>query len=94
MSIGRLKKVGKLRYPTVRRSTDILQPESGDVDYSEALKDVDKEKARTIAETEDISQKLIKDNEEREKLKKKKRDAGVEENEENEEDDIHIDIRV
>ncbi len=92
MSIGRLRKVGKMRYPTVRRSTDILQPESGDVDYSEALKEVDKEKARAIAETEDISQKLIKDNEEREKFKKKKQDADDDENEEDEE--FHIDIQA
>lgn len=93
MSIGEIRKVGKMRFPTIRRSTDILQPESGDVDFSEALKDFDKEKARSISETEDISQKLIKDNEERENLKKKKE----EENPENQDEDdeiTHIDVQA
>ena len=39
MSSFGIKKIGKTRFPTIRRSTDILQPESGDVDFSENLKE-------------------------------------------------------
>jgi hypothetical protein len=92
MSIGGMKRVGKIRFPTIRRSTDILQPESGDVDFSEALKEFDEDKSRSVSETEETTQKLIKDNEEREQPKKQN-DKGEEEKEEDEET-IHIDIRA
>ncbi len=93
MAIGVIRKVGKMRFPTIRRSTDILQPESGDVDFSEELKGFDKEQARSIAETEDVSQKLIKDNEERENLKKNKEEENTE-NQDEDDEITHIDVQA
>lgn len=92
MSIGGLRKVGKIRFPTIRRSTDILQPESGEVDFSEALKEFDKEKARSIAETENIERKLIKDHEESERHKKKENESEIESEEQ--EEIQHIDVQA
>jgi chromosome condensin MukBEF MukE localization factor len=92
MSIGGLRKVGKIRFPTIRRSTDVLQPERGDVDFSEALKDFDKDRARAISETEESSQKLIKDNEESSKQKKHKKQK--DNDEEKHETTNHIDLQA
>jgi len=93
MSIGGLRKVGKIRFPTIRRSTDVLQPERGDVDFSEALKDFDKDRARSITETEEASRKLIKDNEENSKQKKHKKKK-KDNNDEEDNNSPHIDIQA
>jgi len=92
MSIGGMRKVGKVRFPTIRRSTDILQPESGDVDFSEALKEFDEDRTRSVAETEETSRKLIKDDERREQPKKQKEQENN--NKEEEEELTHIDIKA
>ena len=98
MAIGGMKKVGRTRFPTIRRSTDILQPEMGEADFSETMKTYDEEQSRSISETETVEQKLVRENEEREQQKKKKQQQQqLDEEAEAEVDEegiLRIDIRV
>ncbi len=96
--VGRVRKPGSSPFPTIRRSVDPLQPESGEIEFSEELKNFDETSMRTVQETEKVINSRIEDNDKEKKLKKrfKKREKKREEQESEElqEEGSIVDIEV
>jgi len=97
--VGRVRKPGSSPFPTIRKSVDPLQPESGEIEFSEELKKFDETSMRTVQETEKAINSRIEDNDREKKLKKrfkkKKRNEKEEESEEElEEEGSIVDIEV
>jgi len=94
--VGRVRKPGSSPFPTIRKSVDPLQPESGEIEFSEELKNFDETTIRTVQETEKTLNSRIEENDREKKLKKKpqKRKKKEKDKHEAREEGALIDIEV
>lgn len=97
--IGRVRKPGSSPFPTIRKSVDPLQPESGEIEFSEELKNFDETSMRTVQETEKAINSRIEDNDKEKKLKKRFEKREKKKQEQESEEDLQeegsiVDIEV
>lgn len=93
--VGRLRRRGGAIFPSVRKSADPFQPESGEMDFSQELAEFDALASTSIREPEAAEQAVIREENRRRqfKYKKRKRKKDEEENSEAEEE-ILIDVQA
>ncbi len=71
--IGKVSRRGRYSFPTIRKSSDILQPESGDLDFAKELDEYNESNTSIIKETENPGHPSIKDKKEQKHFKKRRR---------------------
>lgn len=67
--IGKIDRVGGRRlFPSRRRSSDPLQPQSGDSDFSAELESLDEAQAEAVQSTEKTEQSIVRDDAQRQRI--------------------------
>lgn len=79
--IGKVSRRGRYSFPTIRKSSDILQPESGDLDFAKELDEYNESNTQLVKEAENPGHPSIKDKKEQKHFKKKKKPQEEEEEE-------------
>lgn len=94
--VGRIKKRGESPFPSVRKSADPLQPEQGEVEFTQDLDEYLEATNKSVKETEKAEQLLIQDNDnkkegpKKEGKKKRKKRPNPSEEPEKEDDGLEL----
>ncbi len=67
--IGKIDRIGNRRiFPSRRRSSDPLQPQSGDSDFSAELESLDEAQSEAVQSTEKTDQSIVRDDARRQRV--------------------------
>ncbi len=93
--VGKLRRSGGSSLPTVRKSPDPMQPEMGEMDFSQDLVEHEAQMASSISETEKAEQAAIREENRRKQYRRRKKREKDEEEEDQEtpkEQDSFVDV--
>ncbi len=86
---GGIKRLGKARFPTIRRSTDITQPEAAEAIFTQEIDEYLSDRERAIKETEEATKKNVDpDAEEERNMQNQEKEFKKKEKEEIEEKEL------
>ena len=93
--VGRLRRRGGAIFPSVRKSADPFQPESGEMDFSQELAEFDALASTSVREPEATEETVVRDENRRQQFKYRKRKRKKDEDENPEaEEEILIDVQA
>lgn len=92
--VGRLKRSGGSRFPSVRKSADPFQPEMGEMDFTQDVEEFDNVYSTAVSETEKTEQSVIHEEDRRKHYKYRKRKRKKDEEDNEEPEDNFIDLQA
>ncbi len=71
--VGKLKRAGVRKFPSVRKTADPMQPELGELDFAEDMVQFEQETARQVSGTSQTDEAVINEEERRKQYRMRKK---------------------
>jgi len=91
--VGKLKRYGQSKFPSVRKSSDPLTPEMGEINFSEEVAEFDALYSTSVQEPEKTEQTIINEENRRRQFRFRKKNPKKEEKKVENEDNL-VDLQA